>query len=299
MTCKQIWRPDVSYTATSLGSEEGGRGSLQAPSSSSTTTGEQELEVTKRRNKEHIPQRRTPTVMVLTTAKAPPRESQASYKTIEKKKDPTGTLLQLSRKAYERTTPTNTKNRNWLCGWMDHEDLDLSTTGPSAIDGERSRLHTPMEGSRSTQLYGNGSRVSSSRYISSRGGRGREEQCRRAFQHYNELGMYMEEYHRLHCYTTLSTAPSLREDERAFCEGEDVEQDGETVFHLEVKSLYRGDLHSRELVNRLGVRDNSSVQDWERQLLVQNPRPTPPSIVKRRRDRKDSVDIMVNSTLKR
>ena len=296
MTCKQTWRPDVSYAATSLGSEEGGRGSLQAPST--TTAGEQELETTKRKNKTHIPRRKTPTVMVLTPTKAP-RESQG-YKTIETKKDPT--LLQLSRKTYDSTpTTTNnnnntTKNRNWFCGWTDYEHLDLSAvTGPGPSDGDRSRLQTPMEGLRGTVHGSSGSRVSSSRYSSSRGGRRKEEQ--RAFQHYSDVGVYMEEYRRLYCYTTLSSAPSLREDERVFCEGEEVEQDGEAIFSPGVKSLYRGDQHIRDLVSRFGVRDLSGGQETQQQ---HNPRPTPPSIVKRRRDRRETADIVVsNSTAKR
>lgn len=328
MTCKQIRRPDVSYAAPAASmppAAEGGRGSLQVPST--TTAGEQELEVTKRRSnneKTLIPRRRTPTVMVL-PVRPPARESQhGSYKTIEKKGD--HTLLQFSHKPYESTTHTNTRGRNWFCRWMDYEHLDLSAIatcpGPSTSgsgDGDRSRLHTPMEGLRSAS--GGGSRVSSSRYSSSRGGggavsggrRGRGEEQQRGFQHYTNVGVYMEEYRRLHCYTTLSSAPSLRDDERVFCEGEDVQQDGDGTLPLGVKSLYRGgggggggDQYVRELASRIGVSDLSDMswaQDWERQQqLIQNPRPTPPSIVKRKRGRDvtESVDIVVsNSTSKR
>lgn len=298
MSSKHIWGPEASYTAASLGSEEGGRGSLHDTSSS-----EQLNAAAKVKNKS-IPKRRTPTVSIPPQANQETSEtgtpssptdagkSPAIYTTIENNKKQS--LLELSHELYETSKPANP---HWFCGWTECEILDLHRKPPPTVTGEgdRSRLQTPMDGYRST-LH---SRASSSRYSSSHG---RRRTYQYTFRHYETSEEYAEEYRQLYSFTAMNTGcPPRDEDERIYCEGEDVEQDAEVIFPLGVKSLYRGDPYLRELASRLGIREPPpSFQDWDRQQQLISPRPTPPSIVKKKRNGKDQVNIVVsNSTLKR
>lgn len=299
MSSKHVWRPMDSYASTSLGSEEGGRGSLHASSSEQQ---QQEVKMVKRRAS--IPRRRTPTVHIPppavlncseTNSPSTDTGSPAVYKTIEKNKKQS--LLDLSQKPYEKSKAPNPRNDNWFCGWTKFEHLDLHyrpiTMATAAED--RCRLQTPGDGYRSTMQ----SRASNSRYNSSHG---RRKAYSYTFHHFMNSEDHIENYRTLYCFSALNSDPSSRQDEdRVYCEGEDVEQDAEVTLPLGVKSLYRGgDPYIRELVNRLGIR-GPPPEDWERhQQLLATPRPTPPSIVKKRKDGKDTMDMMVaNSAPKR
>ena len=341
MNLDAMWRPEASYGTREPGhlpssAEEGGRGSLLIRASSSTTSAtEQDHEAStppatgptaKNRKKAIIPRRRTPTVCIPKEMKADPPSghlaasaklqatasgssegstptaTRPGYGTIEKSTEPTLVLLEQSSKVYDETKVPNLKNRNWFCGWTDHEYIDLHhIPKPAPIGGEfdRSRLQTPAEGYRSAIQ----SRVSSSRYTSSRAGGRRTYPY--TFHHYDNPDSHIETYRELYSYTALNTDPNQRrkDDDRTLCEGGDgVEQDAEIMLPAGVASLYRGDPYLKELMSRLGIRELATPsQEMERQQqLLQAPRPTPPSIVKRRRDEKESVSIIVaNSAPKR
>ena len=293
MSSKHVWRPEVSYAPATVGSEEGGRGSLHA----------EQVEVKAVRKKASIPRRRTPTVHIPPPAALNCSESNNSpstdtgspavYKTIEKNKKQS--LLEFSRKPYEKSKAPNPRSVNWFCGWTEFEHVDLHYRPPvmTATDN-RTRLQTPGDGYRSSLQ----SRVSSSRYSSSRGGR---RAYHYTFRHFAKTEDHIENYRALYCFTMLNSDPCNRQDEdRVYCEGEDVEQDAEVTLPLGVKSLYRGDPYIRELVSRLGIREPPP-EDWGKiQQLLTSPRPTPPSIVKKRKDGKDTVDMVVaNSAPKR
>lgn len=303
MSQKQVWYPERSYTATTqLGSEEGGRGSLHASSSE-----QDQPEATTRpsRRKQPIPRRRTPTVTIpLAAATAassganntptPTGHTPPCYTTIEAVKRVT--LRELSGRVYEKPSAPPPKNHNWFQGWTEWEHIDLhqsnkmttALTGDTA--GDRSRLQTPAsaDGYRS----GGNSRVgSSSRYVLSRHGRRASQYV---FRHHDTVQQHMEEYHNMCSFTGLTTSHAHSKDGKMLCEGEDVEQDDEVVLPIGVRSLYRGDPHLRELVHRLGIKDPPPVNpEWER------PRPTPPSIVKRRRNGRDVNIVVSNSAPKR
>lgn len=291
MSSKHVWRPEASYAPASLGSEEGGRGSLQ--------DSEQVLELKGDRKKKSgviIPKRRTPTVCIPSPANQNDTETStpssdpgrvAIYKTIERNKKQG--LLELSHVVYEKS---KARNGNWFCGWTDFEALDLHQKPPPTAgtveSGDRSRLQTPLDGYRSTL----NSRASCSRYSSSHG---RRRVYQYTFHHLDTSEEYAEQYTQLYSFTALNL--QKEDDERVCCEGEEVEQDAEVILPLGVKSLYRGDPYLRELVSRLGIREPPPLQDWEKQQqLLMGPRPTPPSIVKRKRNGKDPVDIMVSNS---
>lgn len=296
MSRKPVWYPDRSYKAPAADSEESGRGSLHASSS------EQEQDSSTRgRKKLPIPRRRTPTVIPTIAAAIGKCEvvkpsPKVSYATMAIESRGETTLLELSFSAYEKSKISNPKNDNWFCGWTDHEYLDLHQTSKMASncsDGfDRTRLHTPAEGYRSS-LH---SRASSSRYTSSRDGH-RVHQY--TFHHFKESGDYIENYRDLYSYTSLITGSTHLKGKEAiaFFEGED---DDDATLPIGVRSLYHGDSYLRELVNRLGIKDAplSFPQEWEReqQQLLQGPRPTPPSIVKKRRSDKATVNIVVSNS---
>ena len=250
--------------------------------------------------------------------------SSPTYKTIEIKSELQHSLLQLSHQAYHKS---NTKS-NTFCGWTDSEHDDLQQQqqvatsakvpwqpqGHGTEPGDRSKLQTPLDGRRSALQ----SRISSSRQNSSNipssssraGSRYRASHTSYTFQHFDTPEEYAANYLELYSYTTLhSSSNSREEDEKLlYCscgEGEEVEQDAEVILPLGVKSLYRGDPYILELVSRLGIREPPPpppplLENWQGQLLLTQPRPTPPSIVKRKRNERDTVNIVVsNSAAKR
>ena len=325
MNLDQVWRPQASYgkyqESNNLDSaEEGGRGSLQASSSTSATEQQEDHHASTTppvaaaaasRKRAVIPRRRTPTVKIprelrvagpggtrLTSGSSGSSEgntptTRTGYDTIETKAEPLLVLLNLSCRVYERTKIANPKTHNWYCGWTDHEHLDLHYTPKPATTGgefDRSRLQTPADGYRST-LH---SRVSSSRYTSSRGGR----RTNYTFHHYDNPDSHIETYRELYGYTALNSDPSQRRsnEERLFFEEGNVEQDAEVMLPVGVKSLYQGDPYLKELVNRLGIKEPLSPELERQQQLLQAPRPTPPSIVKKKRNERESVSIMVSNS---
>lgn len=294
MSQKQVWCPGNSYAAAQEGWEEGGWGStVQAASSSSEPEQDHALPKTK---KISIPRRTTPTVRIPPRSRAAHGSSTAeqekqNYKTIEQRK--TWTLHELSFMAYDKYRSADPKNQSRFCGWTDEEQQDEQTRtynrsqASEAVD--RTGLQTPADGHRSNLC----SRASNSRYNSSHGGRRVNHYT---FHHYQQAEDYVQEYRDLYCYTSLNTAPSSanQRGDRIFFEGEDVEQDSDGI---QVKSLYQGDPYLRELVSRLGIKEPA---DLEGRHQFQAPRPTPPSIVKRRRNEPETVDIVVsNSATKR
>jgi hypothetical protein len=291
MTNKHVWRPGASHVAPSLESEEGGRGSLQEEEGRGSLQGEAEAKPVVKK-KSSLPRRRTPTVYIPPkgiTDTSTPSPLADGYKTIEKTKRPIPSLLELSRKPYEKK---KTPESNWFCGWSDFECLDQQQGGMKQTITEGGRLQTPRDGYRSSLL----SRASSSRYNSSHGVRKAHTYT---FHHFERFEEYAEHYRDFYAFTTLNSGGSREDEERVYCEGEEVEQDAEVLLPLGVKSLYRGDPYLRELVNRLGIRDPPDYEAQQQQLLG-TPRPTPPSIVKRRKDGKDTVNIIVaNSAPKR
>ncbi len=328
-----MWRPEVCYGGeegpTHLDSaEEGGRGSLQASSSTITEEDHEvstpsEAVVAAAKKKAVIPHRRTPTVHIprelkvampsgplklntnaigsAASSEGNTPTSRPGYRTMETKTELSLVLLEFSYQVYEKTKIVNPKTYNWCCGWKDHEYLDMqqtpkppttTTTTTTSSEVDRSRLHTPADGYRSTL----NSRASSSRYTtSSRGGR---RSYQYTFHHYDDPALHIETYRELYSYTALYTDPSQRrnDDEKLFCEGEDVEQDAEVVLPIGVKSLYRGDPHLKELVSRLGIKEPLSPEPERQQQLLHAPRPTPPSIVKRNRNERESVSIIVSNS---
>ena len=297
MSDKRVWYPDRSYTAAQEGSEESGRGSLHA-SSAEQQEPESSTAATKRRSKAVITRRRTPTVCIPASKVAstdstptPSSSGQArpNYQTIETTRR--YTLHELSSKVYTESATPPPKNHNWFCGWTEFEHLDLYQSGKltnSGNDYDRTRLQTPADGNRSS-LH---SRVSSSRYMSSRGSR---RYSQYVFHHHADVAQYMEDYRSTYSYTGLTTgyAHTAGHERAMFCEGEDVEQDEEVTLPVDVKSLYRGDPYLRELMHRLGVKGPPVTPEYER------PRPTPPSIVKRRRNGREVEIVVSNSAPKK
>lgn len=317
MNRDQMWRPEASYgkkQESSCSAEEGGRGSmLQEPaeatsvqeedSSTPTTTTAPTAFAARNKKKAIIPRRRTPTVCIPNELK-PSGSTNSSeegstptskgYATIEKKEQPLLVLLEFSSKVYEPTKIENPKTHNWHCGWTDHELQDLHYTPKPTTTGsdvDRSRLQTPADGYRST-LH---SRASSSRYTSARGGR---KTYTYTFHHFDDLDSHIETYRELYSYTSLNSDPSQRkpDEDKLFFDGEDVEQDAEIMFPIDMKSMHHGDLHLKELMNRLGIKVPLTPEQERQQQLLQVPRPTPPSIVKKRRNEKDSVSIVVSNS---
>lgn len=295
MSQKRTWHPERSYTASQLGSGESGRGSLHA-SSSEQEPEQASSEATKTRRKPPIPRRRTPTVYIPAEGAAtsadntptPTAQSRPNYQTIEPNKRPS--LQQLSAEVYKRPNAPLPKNHSSFCGWTDLEPLDMYQSNKMATsDVDRTKLQTPADGYRSS-LH---SRASSSRYTSSRAGHRTSQYI---FHHYEELERHIEDYRNLYSYSALTAGPSLPTtggERVAYFEGEDIEQDDEVILPTGVRS-YRGDAHLRELFHRLGIKEPlpPPLPDWER------PRPTPPSIVKKRRNGRD-VEIVISNSAPR
>ena len=295
MSSRRLWRPESSYTAANVGSEEGGRGSLYASSSEQEHEVEGSGKTAPGRNKIHLPRRRTPTVYVPPENKAPKTFSSGehSYKSIEKREEVS--LHEQSSLPFQKQKVPNPKTHNWFCGWIEHECFDLYQADKMLpVETDRMKIQTPAEGNRSTLQ----SRASNSRYNSSYGSRKKHDYT---FHHLEDIDSYIEDYRDLYSFTTLS---SPRYDEKIFCEGEDVEQYSEVILPLGVKSLYRGDPYLKELMNRLGIKEvpptteaSSPQESRERHpQLLMSPRPTPPSIVKKRGKAHDEVDIVVSNS---
>lgn len=317
MNQRRVWHPEASYTpspqAAQLGSEESGRGSLQASSHTSASESEQETGPgTKRRSKQVIPRRRTPTVCIpparplrgrreLTSTPSPSTEAKKpAYKTMESSKGHTRILLEQSSKIYRQTsgsgtTPPSKQVHNWFCGWTDHEHLDMYRSnrlvGGTAVEHDgRSTLQTPAEGSR----------ASSSRYVSSQDGR---RVFHYVFHHYLDVKRHIQKYRELYSYTALNISPShlAMTEQRAAASRGDSEQDYEDEVEDEVLlpfGLNPGDPHLCELMRHLGIRDVPPMVNWETQRQ-QLPRPTPPSIFKRRGQEREVEIVISNSAPKR
>ncbi len=289
----QVWYPESSYKPANVGSEEGGRGSLHGFEPDWTT-------VPSKKKVSANPKRRTPAVSIPYPAtasdsnssnrstKTETEEKREGYKTIEVKSDEGLILHRLSSVPYTSTKPPAPKNHNSFNGWTNYEYFDLHQSSKTNLEGNKTRLQTPTEENRGCYQ----SRASSSRYRSSHSVRRRYEYT---FHHYDDKESHIENYHDLYSFTALNTA-SRQEEEKLFCEGEDVEQDDEVLLPLDVKSLYRGDPYLRELISRLGIRESPNFQDRDRQLLLSPPQPTPASITKRRRRNCDMDDVVVSNS---
>ena len=267
---KKVWHPERSL-ALNDGSEESGRGSSKALPSGAET----EATEVKRRGVS-IPRRRVPTVDVTARGESQKREcakevggGAQTYSTIEQTDH--STVLESFPEPPKRTRCEGDHCSDF-CGWLEDETL-TKYSKVSSVD--RTGLHTPAEVNRSALQ----SRPSS-RYSSAGAGR---RQSHYDFQHFlDDPHEYIEHYRKFYCYTTL-TVPPQRTSTIAEAE-EEVQQDPDSFLPLGVKSLYRGDPYLRELASRLGVRESIRVQQ-----LLRSPRPTPPSIVKKNKERADLI----------
>lgn len=292
MIARQMWHPESSYAVTNNdGSEEGGRGSLHASSSEGCEA------QAKTRRKVHIPPRRTPTVIV-SSAKTPDRAKSASteqptqnYPTIERRDEVD--LFELSSQPYKDDSTLSELHgpKGPFSGWTNHESLELKEQLRSVMKysfAGGGGAHATPEGNRSALQ----SRASSSRYTSSCGSRGRRYYSY-TFHHYQDTDNYISNYRDLYSYTALNTGQEDREEGRP---RRTEERSMEDASHLPVgvRSLYQDDPYMRELVSRLGIKEPPSAAAV--QQLLHSPRPTPPSIVKKRRKGEETISIVVSNT---
>lgn len=266
---EKVWHPEVSV-ASCDGCEEGGRGST-APSKPGAI---ESAEV--KRKRAVIPRRRAPTVDVRPTAQvaglqySSGEETLRNYGTNEETNHTT--LLDCATKHARRLRNERVHCPN-LCGWLEDESPEKYSFGKVvSMSVDRSCLQTPAD---------HGSRLQSragSRYSSAAAGKRRNHYD---FKHFLDCAHeHIEHYRAFYCYTTLTVPPQMA----STLVEDDIPQDTSNLYHLGVNSLYEGDPYLRELASRLGVRES-----FREQQLLQSPRPTPPSIVKRNREREDLV----------
>ena len=144
-------------------------------------------------------------------------------------------------------------------------------TCQTPADGLRSALHSRL-GSRSTPSQ-------------------RQRPVAFEFQHFLDTHEHIDHYRTHYCFTTLSLS-SLLQSGADDHQPETVEQDKESLLKPEVRSLYRGDLYLRELACRLGV--GESIKEPQ---LLHTPKRTPPSIVKKSRQKTDLIiDVIARNT---
>lgn len=287
----KLWYPETSYTGPHMVPEEAGRGSQQGSSS------EQELETGTQKRQVTPP---TPAVNVPpdTSRKIKPplllpelTEGANIYKTIEAIDEDEATLLDHSSLPYQKsnTTAPNQNCPNWFCGWTEEEYFDLHRTKPPPCDTDRALLRT-ADGYRST-LH---SRGGYARYNSTSTVRRRPPY---SFHHFDSFQKYSKEYRKVYSYTALCTShysqkETKEEKKKNGGEWECVEHDFDTtILPIGMNNVYQKDPYLRELISRLGIREppanmerNPCIMEGDKQQqLLRSPRPTPPSIVKRKK----------------
>ena len=265
---KKVWLPESSV-ASYDGCEEGGRGST-GPSK----PGSAEV----KRKRAIIPRRRVPTVDVRHVAKVAGLQCSSGEETLRRGQtysttEETGhpTLLDCATEPARRLRNERVHCPDF-CGWLEDESPEKYSFGKVvSMSMDRTSLQTPAD---------HGSRLQSragSRYSNAR--RNHYE-----FKHFLDCTHeYIEHYRTSYCYTTLTVPPQVA----STVVEDDTPQDPSNLFYPGVTSLYQSDPYLRELASRLGVRE--SIRE---QQLLQSPRPTPPSIVKRRRSR-ESEDLII------
>lgn len=269
---EKVWHPEISV-ASYDGCEEGGRGST-APSK----PGAIESAGVKRK-RAVIPRRRVPTVDVRPAVQvaglqcSSGEETLRNYSTIIEETNLTA-LLDCATEHARRLRNERVHCPN-LCGWLEDESPEKYSFGKVvSMSVDRSSLQTPAD---------HGSRLQSragSRYSSAAASKRRNHYD---FKHFPDSAHeHIEHYRAFYCYTTLTVPPQLQAANTLV--EDDTPQDPSNLYHLGVKSLCESDPYLRELASRLGVRE--SIRE---QQLLQSPRPTPPSIVKRSREREDLV----------
>lgn len=274
---KKVWHPERSL-AQYDGCEESGRGSSKAlPSAAGTEAAEV------KRKRVSIPRRRVPTVDVAAGGANQKREcakevggGAQTYSTIEQTDH--FTVLESSLEPAKRARYEGDHCPDF-CGWLGDEPLTRYSK-VVAVYTDRTGLQTPADGNRGVLQSRPNSRYSST-------GAGRRP-GHYDFRHFlGDAHEYIEHYRKFYCYTTLTIPPQRTS---TIAEGEEeIQQDPDNFLPLGVKSLYRGDPYLRELASRLGVRE--SIRE---QQLLRSPRPTPPSIVKKNREKTDLI-VCANS----
>lgn len=288
-----LWYPEASYAkdAALVEAEEGGRGSQVSP-----------MEEAAQSKKLPILRRRTPTVVVPKLAqnsqglhpstKTKSKQSDSghlpqivqqaeTYDTLEKAEELN--LLDLSSLPYRssrdsKTTPAK-KYPNWFCGWTDEEYFDLHrSTSTRPAPREVIRLQTPSTGARPS-LYNRSTFTSALR-----------RRTPYKFQHFASYEEYAEEYRLEYSYTSLHVPKTLPEKEAKPTQEvtyKIVNERSTVTLPIELKNVYQEDPYFAELVSRLGIkeppRSRGGIVDGDQNLL-QGMKPTPPSIVKKKKN---------------
>ena len=284
-----LWYPGASFAKDAAqsegGSEEGGRGSM--PTSPMEETGHQNKRLP-------IPRRRTPTVAVtllsaLTNKDKAEQDSTTlpqivkktgTYETVEKVEDLS--LLDLSSLPYEGFENDNSspvrKYPNWFCGWTDEEHFDLNrnTSTRAPRDVGRGALQTPSSGIR-TSLYTRASFSSSAM----------RRRPPYKFQHFASYEEYSEQYNTEYSYTSMFIPhKSGKEGKGQEVNYKRVNEEASIAFPIDMKNVYHEDPFFVELVSRLRIKEptkNRGLVDGD-QSLLRGLRPTPPSIIKKKRN---------------
>jgi len=260
-----LWYPEASCAQhTSSGAEEGGRGpTVVVPQS------------------QHSPATSSSTSQPKSTQEAGTQSQKLeTYDTLEKVEEVT--LLDLSPLPYQFSKqdkiPPSKKYPNWFCGWTDEEYFDLHrNTTTRSPPREGGRLHTSSVNIRST-IYSRSSFQSTVR-----------RRPPYKFQHFTSYEEYAEEYRHEYSYTSTFVPRQrvTREQETKEVSYKVANERASIALPVEIKNVYQEDPYFAELVNRLGIkeppRSRGGVIDRDPHLL-QGLRPTPPSIVKKKRN---------------
>ena len=272
-----LWYPEASCAQQSSRAEEGGRGSHSAASDAAEEAPSAQQRPKKK--KTVIQRRHVPTVVV------PPQSNQEetpqtqnlkimnTYDTIEKVGEVT--LLDLSPLPYqEDNIPPSKKYPNWFCGWTDEEHFDLHRNTTARPPPREVRQHTPAVSIRS--IYGRSSFQSRRQHYK--------------FQHFTSYEEYADEYRQDYSYTSMFVVRETVKKEQETRETtayKVVNERSSVVLPVEIRNVYQKDPYYAELVSRLGIKEppksRGGVVDGNPNLL-RGLQPTPPSIVKKKRN---------------